>query len=441
MPIQQSLAYSPAHMAGIFFLPVLLLLMMQPVHAVPSFARQTKLDCMTCHVSWPELTPTGRLFKLNGYTLGEQLRVPLAGMLQVSRTSTANVDPRQADNFPKDRELVLQQASVFVSGKLAEQLGIFSQVTYDGVAHHTSIDNLDLRYAQRFGESPQATIAGVTLHNNPMVQDIYNTGPTWGFPFASSPVALAPNAGTVIESLGQQVAGFGAYALWHNTVYAELSAYRTADKAFSLLRAGTDHAGDAALRGLNPYWRLALQHEWGAGMHSAMIGTYGININRYPDSSMPFGSTDRLRDIGFDAQYQYITDRHRFSAQLNTIRENQRWNASSFSNQSDVLKSFRSKLSYYYQKQYGINLSYFSLRGNGDDLLYNTGAPISGSAGGSPNSNGYVVELNYLPRRDIRIALQYTGYTRFNGAASNYDGFGRNARNNNTLYLMTWLMF
>jgi hypothetical protein len=49
-----------------------------PARAVPSFARQTGFDCFTCHVSWPELTPTGRLFKLNGYTLGPRLTFPVA---------------------------------------------------------------------------------------------------------------------------------------------------------------------------------------------------------------------------------------------------------------------------------------------------------------------------------------------------------------------------
>ena len=48
--------------------------------AVPNFARQTNLDCMTCHMSWLELTPTGRQFKLNGYTLGARQWLPSAGM-------------------------------------------------------------------------------------------------------------------------------------------------------------------------------------------------------------------------------------------------------------------------------------------------------------------------------------------------------------------------
>jgi len=36
---------------------------------VPSFTRQTGLACSACHYQFPQLTPFGRLFKLNGYTL------------------------------------------------------------------------------------------------------------------------------------------------------------------------------------------------------------------------------------------------------------------------------------------------------------------------------------------------------------------------------------
>ncbi|MES2150325.1 MAG: cytochrome C [Pseudomonadota bacterium] len=419
----------------------LLLATTAPSHAVPSFARQTHLDCMACHVSWPELTPTGRQFKLNGYTLGEQLRLPFAGMLQVSRSSSAHVDPGSPDNFLKDRQLMLQEASLFMSGKLGEHVGIFSQATYDGLEHHTSIDNVDLRYANRLTAPGGPLLYGFTVHNNPMVQDIYNSGPTWGFPFASSGVAVTPNAATAIESLGQQVAGMGAYGLWRNTLYSELSFYRTADRLFSVLRAGTDKASDAALKGYNPYWRLALQHEWADGRHSAMLGAYGLTVDRFPDNTVQSGPTDRFVDVGWDAQYQYITDQHRASAQLNYIRENQHWNASAQSNPVDTLHSFRAKATYYYQKKYGATLSHFSTSGSSDNSLYNSGDPITGSANASPNSSGLILELNYLPKRDVRITLQYTAYRRFNGGRNNYDGFGRNAGDNNTLYLLGWFMF
>ena len=37
--------------------------------AVPSYARQTGMPCSGCHTTPPELTPFGRSFKINGYTL------------------------------------------------------------------------------------------------------------------------------------------------------------------------------------------------------------------------------------------------------------------------------------------------------------------------------------------------------------------------------------
>ena len=40
-----------------------------PSWAVPSFARQTGMTCAACHTVFPELTPFGREFKLNGYVL------------------------------------------------------------------------------------------------------------------------------------------------------------------------------------------------------------------------------------------------------------------------------------------------------------------------------------------------------------------------------------
>ena len=43
----------------------------KPASALPSFARQTGQPCATCHNgAFPQLTPFGRQFKLNGYTAG-----------------------------------------------------------------------------------------------------------------------------------------------------------------------------------------------------------------------------------------------------------------------------------------------------------------------------------------------------------------------------------
>src|SRR5436189_3982903 len=71
--------------------------------AVPAFARQTEQQCIACHVSFPELTPYGRYFKLTGYTIGKPAlssdglhHIPLAVMAEASVTSTRHnhaVDP------------------------------------------------------------------------------------------------------------------------------------------------------------------------------------------------------------------------------------------------------------------------------------------------------------------------------------------------------------
>ena len=63
------------------------------------------------------------------------------------------------------------------------------------------------------------------------------------------------------------------------------------------------------------------------------------------------------------------------------------------------------------------------------------------SANGSPNTSGFIAEINYLPWLNTKLQLQYVGYTKFDGAKTNYDGTGRSASDNNTLYGLVWLNF
>jgi hypothetical protein len=433
--------------------------------AVPSFARQTGLECVTCHLSWLELTTVGRQFKLGGYTLmkpvtsgerplvsfakdGNPPLLPLAGFVQASISHTANTGTAGTDPsmFPMQDELALQQFSLFMAGRISDHTGAFAQWTYDGLGHTSSIDNVDLRASNRYKNDSLDVTYGLSLNNSPTMSDIYNTTPTWGFPFASSGVAPTPEAATLLqEGLAQQVVGLTAYSMWNRTLYAELGGYRTASNTFSVFRAGVDRNEAAVLDGLAPYWRLALQHEWDAGTQSAMVGTFGLIANKYPDPTAASGPTDRFRDIGVDAQYQYITDTHRFSGQIAYIREQQDLNgtfaAEQSSNASNQLNSLSAKLTYYYQTKYGISLGYQRVDGSTDAGIYNTGEAVNGSANGSPNSSAVILELNWLPWRDRRITLQYTAYQKFNGAATNYDGFGRNASDNNTLFLLAWFPF
>jgi hypothetical protein len=237
-------------------------------------------------------------------------------------------------------------------------------------------------------------------------------------------------------------------------LYGELSFYRTADGAFSILRQGQDihtDGGVAALKGYNPYWRFAYSQDWGA--NSVMVGTYGIVADRYPSNFDTSTPTDRFRDIAVDAQYQYITDPHTFTAQATFIHEKQSYNASfpvtletgagigagpTPANPTDTLRTFKAKATYYHDRKYGGSLGYFSTTGTADSGLY--GADADGNAR-KPDNSGYIIELDYLPIQNIRLMLQYTGYNKFNGSSTNYDGNGRNARDNNTLFFNVWAAF
>jgi hypothetical protein len=141
------------------------------------------------------------------------------------------------------------------------------------------------------------------------------------------------------------------------------------------------------------------------------------------------------------------TGKHIITAHATWIHEDQDWKASfplgNTANSSDFLNTFRMDLNYYYRCHLGDiggSIGYFSTIGRTDPLLYSS-VPVDGSRTGSPNSNGFILEADYRPWEKTKISLQYTIYNKFNGAHSNYDGFGRNASDNNTLYALVWLMF
>lgn len=460
------------------------LLLASKAQAVPSFARQTRMPCSECHTVFPELTPFGRIFKLGGYVLSKtgkpyELPPPLAGMAQISFTGskglTSGVAPFDSTNRGTDRINLPQQLSLFFGGRIYDKIGAFVQGTYDGVSNKIFLDILDIRYSNNTILWGKNLIYGLTLNNSPTAQDVWNTTPAWGFPFASSGVASTPAAGTIIDgTLDQQIGGLGAYVFWNNLIYLEGTVYRTAGNGITKpLGAGT--ATEQIVDGAAPYWRLALEKRW--KKHFLTVGTFGMRADIFP-SGQRSGPADRFTDIAFDAQYQYMgtlsaepmqgqmqmdsgqmaggqmdtgqmakTGKHIITAHATWIHENQDWTAGfplgNAANTSDFLNTFRMNLNYYYRIHLGDiggSIGYFSTTGKIDQVLY---PPIlaDGSRTGSPNSNGLILEMGYRPWNKTKISLQYIIYDKFNGVHSNYDGFGTNASDRNTLYALVWFMF
>lgn len=440
--------------AGILAGAAALLFGSEPVGALPSFARQTGQECAACHVSFPELTPFGRRFKLNGYTMtgGESELPPIAAMLQPAFTRTQAGQPGgAAPHFGPNNNFALQEASLFYAGAVTSNIGAFAQVTYDSASRRFGWDNTDIRFAGKGNLAGSDFIYGLTLNNNPTVQDVWNTTPAWRFPFARSALAPTPSASPLIDGvLAQKVAGLGAYTLWNNLIYAEVSGYKTLSTR-ALTTLGTDTTGVSSIDGVAPYWRVAVEPSWGP--HSLEVGTFGISAALFPERATSSG-TDRLTDVGVDTQYQFNGERDQIGLQASWIHETQDLNASHqlglSANSHDRLQTFRVKTSYFYDHTYGVNLGYFAADGNADPLLFPP-SPITGSASGSPNSRGWIAELDYLPFMhggpsfwpwlNARFALQFVKYDKFNGGATNYDGSGRKASGNNTLFLLAWIAF
>src|SRR6202049_1055940 len=140
-----------------------------PAQALPSFARPTGQPWRTCHTHFPPLTPSGRRFKLLGYTPGggefrttpfssstgiaaraelDKLRgyakaieppvpsngdkeyvPPISMMAIVGFTHTQAPLPQPTDPYNANDNTVLSPLSAFWGGAINNDIGAFAQVT------------------------------------------------------------------------------------------------------------------------------------------------------------------------------------------------------------------------------------------------------------------------------------------------------------------------
>ena len=427
-------------------------------HAVPSFARQTGAACAVCHTVFPELTPFARIFKLNGYTLSgtEQLEepgtehvppleinrvLPLAVMLQTSLTRT---NRQQAGTQNVNVEFP-QELSLFLAGEITHHIGTFLQVTYTGTDDHFSIDNTDIRYANQVLVQGKELAYGITINNNPTLEDLWNSTPAFSFPFATADSSPAPAAAAIIDgTLAQQVAGVGAYARWNRQFYGDVTLYRSAH--IGSPQPPTSAAG-STIRDVAPYWRFAWENTWGANYLE--VGTLGMFAQLFPNAVS--GPADKFTDIGFDSQYERPIGDDSVSAHALYIFENQNLGATNAagnsSRRTDKLHTLRLDGIYHWRSRVTCSLVYFLIHGSSDQALYapksvsDDPAQVTGSSTGSPNSDGAVAEIAYRPWWNVRLSIQYTAYAQFNGRSHNYNGTGRDAADNDTLFLLAWLAF
>lgn len=418
-----------------------------PALAVPSFAIQTGQPCAACHIGafGPQLTPYGRDFKLHGYTAndGQNHGLPIAFTAQTSFTHTSQPQPGgAAPGFKPNDNFAIDQLSLYYAGQIAPKLGGFIELNYDGVAQQAALNNVDIRYVSEGQVFGQDVLWGVTVNNNPTVQDPWNSTPAWGFPYNRSALAPTPTASTLVDGgLGQRVAGVGVYSLWNDFVYLESDVYKgLAPPALRALGQTPDDSDRTTA--FIPYARIALLKDWGDKRHHAEVGAYALSGSVIPGGDQTLGFGVRKSDWAVDATYQYITDpakvtSDRLSAHATFIHETSRLSSDALDATGALprhwLDTMRADLSYSFAATVTPSIQYFRTVGTGDVNYWTT-------PNGSPNSDGMILEVAYVPwgkpdssfqNMNVRLAVQYVNYFSFDGSRAD-------ASRNNHFYFSLW---
>jgi hypothetical protein len=427
-------------------------------HAVPAFAVQTGQPCQACHVGGfgPQLTPFGRNFKLGGYTMRtNSFNVPVSAMAVASFINTEKANSPPTPGFAPNNNFAVDQISMFLAGGLGSHLGAFVQTTYDGVRRAFHWDNTDIRATTTVQIKGADVVLGASLNNNPTVEDAWNTTPAWGYPYTGSALASAPSASPLMSAaLAQTSLGLTAYAWINNEIYVEAGGYGSPGVT-TLTHFGVDPTSPGSIKGVAPYVRLAVQRDVAGGTLEA--GAFGMQTAIYPGLDRSLGLTDDYTDLGVDASYiktlqsgDVVTVNGRY------IHEGQDLNytcatavGSGVACPTSIsLNDVRVDASYYWRNKIGATVQVFNTTASANPFVFGN---VDGFRTNRPDSTGVTLQLDGTPfgagtsplgpRFNMRLGVQYTFYTEFNGAASNWDGAGAKASDNNSFRVFTWIAY
>jgi len=427
--------------------------------ATAAFARQTGEPCSSCHMEsyGPYLTTNGRLFKLNGYQAGHANVLPdllngFSGQVIGSFSSTQKGVPGgAAPGFSPNNNFANDWDALYFTGRVIDKIGAYLQLNFDPqVNKNISLAMAEFRFADHVNLFDRNFVYGLSANNGPTMSDVWMTTPEWMYPYTQSPIAPQPGMQTLMMQLMGNTGGMSVYTLWNNLVYSELGAYTTlsGNMANAL---GVFSRNNPLIDGGAPYWRLWVQKA--VGSYVFMLGAYGMQANIYPQYQTNAG-TDGWVDWNIDTNNMWMMGDHMFMLMGRWTQDRMTLNASRALGLSSSVDNTQSNLMlmamYTLQQTYTFAFSFNNLEGSSNPAMYSPAA-VSGSRTGSPDSQYFQLQFDYVPFGkggsvtdpflNLRFSVQYTAYETFNGASHNYDGYGRNAADNNTLYLATYLMW
>jgi hypothetical protein len=454
----------------------------QHASATAAFSRQTGEPCAACHMQsyGPWLTQLGQKFKLDGYVAGNantlpDILNPLSAEVVASYTNTNVGVPggqyyaNEMGQSGRNNNVLNDWSAIYYTGRVASKIGSYLQLNIaPQTSHSLSLAMADIRYADHTKIAGSDITYGITVNNAPTMSDFWMSTPAWMYPYTSSSVTVKPAATPWLNALmaGANTAGATAYTMINNHLYLEAGGYtsQAQNMAQGLGVWANGSLAQAPQAGLidggAPYWRMFLQHT--VGPHTMMVGTYGLAAKVTPQYQSGFG-TNSYQEYNVDSNYSYMLNAdHMLMASFRYTRDNMQMNSSVQQGLADNLNNNLDTVMlmgmWTYKQTYNMTLAWNKMSGTTDATLYNLASgqaqpvnAITGSANGSPNTNSFMLGGDYIPfgkgtskldpYLNLRFSLQYWAYTQFNGASSNYDGNGRNASANNTLYFSTNFMF
>lgn len=436
--MQQSM---PNHRDGWIIIALLAMLMIgftPRANAIPAYSRQVEMSCTACHIGGfgPQLTPFGRMFKLTGYTIkaGRGFTPKLSLELVESYTHTQKDQPGPAaPGFGSNNNWEFQTAGLYLAGAISDHMGMFMQASYSQNGHTAGWDMTDIRYARTVTLGSHTAIWGLTINNNPTITDIYNTVPAWQYPYTGPDLAPSAVASPIINGgFMNGVLGLTGYTQIDGKWYFEGGLYKVPSKSFIDFVNGM-YPGRLDIPAV--YLRAAYQMDLAQG--NLEFGALYFDPRLKPAGSLGPG-TDDYEDYGLDASYEWLGGgKHAATVQGQYIYEKQTLHnsnaAGNASNLHNHLSSLNVNANYWYANTYGVTVGAFAITGNRDALLYSASSPDN-----SPDTQGGSIEFNWVPfgKSDswespyinLRVGLQYTAYTKFDGTTSH-------ASDNNTLFL------
>ncbi|NOT83468.1 MAG: cytochrome C [Methylococcaceae bacterium] len=286
------------------FAVVLLCIFTTTAQALPSFARQTGEACTACHIQTQgsNLTPRGRDFKLKGYTEGEGNGLPPLSMV-INGGGVLDLTDRNDNYGNANRDRSFFNGSLFYAGKIFGSVGAYIEGSYaldpDSGSSKGVLNKVDLRFANQVKVAGQQVNYGVSVNNEPGVQDLWNTNAVW-----NSVIGAPYGAILADRRLSGNVGGATLYAMINDLLYIEAGGYASLPNDVQRAIGRDSYYG--SVDGAIPYWRIALQHNWDG--HYVSLGHFGLQADLQPSNYYDGVTHESYSDLGVDATYQYLAN-------------------------------------------------------------------------------------------------------------------------------------